>query len=208
PHNLPMVFTGTAVLYIGWFGFNAGSAGSANSIAALAFLNTVVATAGAVLAWTFAEWLVRRKPSMLGSCSGCIAGLVAITPAAGTVGPIGALVIGIIAGIIGLWGVVVLKRWLKADDVCDVFGIHGTCGIAGCLLTRIFTASFLGGIGYSEHMTLGKQVLTQLFSVVITLIWSSVVAYIAFKIADKLVGLRVSQEEEHDGLDITTHGER
>ena len=208
PHNLPMVFTGTAVLYIGWFGFNAGSAGSANGIAALAFLNTVVATAGAVLAWTFAEWLVRRKPSMLGSCSGCIAGLVAITPAAGTVGPIGALVIGIIAGIIGLWGVVVLKRWLKADDVCDVFGIHGTCGIAGCLLTGIFTASFLGGIGYSEHMTLGKQVLTQLFSVVITLIWSSVVAYIAFKIADKLVGLRVSQEEEHDGLDITTHGER
>ena len=145
---------------------------------------------------------------MLGSCSGCIAGLVAITPAAGTVGPIGALVIGIIAGIIGLWGVVVLKRWLKADDVCDVFGIHGTCGIAGCLLTGIFPASFLGGIGYSEHMTLGKQVLTQLFSVVITLIWSSVVAYIAFKIADKLVGLRVSQEEEHDGLDITTHGER
>lgn len=208
PHNLPMVFTGTAVLYIGWFGFNAGSAGSANAIAALAFLNTVIATAGAVLSWTASEWITRGKPSMLGSCSGCIAGLVAITPAAGTVGVIGALFIGVIGGIIGLWGVVVLKRWLKADDVCDVFGIHGTCGIAGCLLTGVFTASFLGGVGYSDGMTLSKQVLIQLMSVVITVIWSGVVAYIGFKIADKLVGLRVSEEEEHDGLDLTTHGER
>lgn len=208
PHNLPMVFTGTAVLYIGWFGFNAGSAGSANAIAALAFLNTVIATAGAVLSWTASEWLTRGKPSMLGSCSGCIAGLVAITPAAGTVGVMGALFIGVVGGIIGLWGVVVLKRWLKADDVCDVFGIHGTCGIAGCLLTGVFTASFLGGVGYSDGMTLSKQVLIQLISVVITVIWSGVVAYISFKIADKLVGLRVSEEEEHDGLDLTTHGER
>ncbi|NBM85660.1 ammonium transporter AmtB [Proteus penneri] len=208
PHNLPMVFTGTAVLYIGWFGFNAGSAGSANAIAALAFLNTVIATAGAVLSWTASEWLTRGKPSMLGSCSGCIAGLVAITPASGTVGVMGALFIGVMGGIIGLWGVVVLKRWLKADDVCDVFGIHGTCGIAGCLLTGVFTASFLGGVGYSDGMTLSKQVLIQLMSVVITVIWSGVVAYIGFKIADKLVGLRVSEEEEHDGLDLTTHGER
>ncbi len=208
PHNLPMVFTGTAVLYIGWFGFNAGSAGSANAIAALAFLNTVIATAGAVLSWTASEWITRGKPSMLGSCSGCIAGLVAITPAAGTVGVMGALFIGVVGGIIGLWGVVVLKRWLKADDVCDVFGIHGTCGIAGCLLTGVFTASFLGGVGYSDGMTLSKQVLIQLISVVITVIWSGVVAYISFKIADKLVGLRVSEEEEHDGLDLTTHGER
>ncbi|MCT6517898.1 MULTISPECIES: ammonium transporter AmtB [Enterobacterales] len=208
PHNLPMVFTGTAVLYIGWFGFNAGSAGSANAIAALAFLNTVIATAGAVLSWTASEWLTRGKPSMLGSCSGCIAGLVAITPAAGTVGMMGALFIGVMGGIIGLWGVVVLKRWLKADDVCDVFGIHGTCGIAGCLLTGIFTASFLGGVGYSDGMTLSKQVVIQLISVVITVIWSGVVAYTSFKIADKLVGLRVTEEEEHDGLDLTTHGER
>lgn len=208
PHNLPMVFTGTAVLYIGWFGFNAGSAGSANAIAALAFLNTVIAAAGAMLSWTASEWITRGKPSMLGGCSGCIAGLVAITPAAGTVGVIGALFIGVIGGIIGLWGVVVLKRWLKADDVCDVFGIHGTCGIAGCLLTGIFTASFLGGVGYSDGMTLSKQVLIQLMSVVITVIWSGVVAYTSFKIADKLVGLRVSEEEEHDGLDLTTHGER
>lgn len=208
PHNLPMVFTGTAVLYIGWFGFNAGSAGSANAIAALAFLNTVIATAGAVLSWTASEWITRGKPSMLGGCSGCIAGLVAITPAAGTVGVMGALFIGVMGGIIGLWGVVVLKRWLKADDVCDVFGIHGTCGIAGCLLTGVFTASFLGGVGYSDGMTLSKQVLIQLMSVVITVIWSGVVAYTSFKIADKLVGLRVSEEEEHDGLDLTTHGER
>lgn len=208
PHNLPMVFTGTAVLYMGWFGFNAGSAGSANAIAALAFLNTVIATAGAVLSWTASEWLTRGKPSMLGSCSGCIAGLVAITPAAGTVGMMGALFIGVMGGIIGLWGVVVLKRWLKADDVCDVFGIHGTCGIAGCLLTGIFTASFLGGVGYSDGMTLSKQVVIQLISVVITVIWSGVVAYTSFKIADKLVGLRVTEEEEHDGLDLTTHGER
>lgn len=208
PHNLPMVFIGTAVLYIGWFGFNAGSAGSANAIAALAFLNTVIATAGAVLSWTLSEWLVRGKPSMLGSCSGCIAGLVAITPAAGTVGVMGALFIGVTGGIIGLWGVVILKRWLKADDVCDVFGIHGTCGIVGCLLTGVFTASFLGGVGYSDGMTLSKQVLIQLMSVVITVIWSGVVAYLSFKIADKLVGLRVSEEEEHDGLDLTSHGER
>ncbi|QPN89917.1 ammonium transporter AmtB [Proteus vulgaris] len=208
PHNLPMVFIGTAVLYIGWFGFNAGSAGSANAIAALAFLNTVIATAGAVLSWTLSEWLVRGKPSMLGSCSGCIAGLVAITPAAGTVGVMGALFIGVTGGIIGLWGVVILKRWLKADDVCDVFGIHGTCGIVGCLLTGVFTASFLGGVGYSDGMTLSKQVLIQLMSVVITVIWSGVIAYLSFKIADKLVGLRVSEEEEHDGLDLTSHGER
>lgn len=208
PHNLPMVFTGTAVLYIGWFGFNAGSAGSANGIAALAFLNTVIATAGAVLSWTLSEWLTRGKPSMLGSCSGCIAGLVAITPAAGTVGPIGALIIGVIGGIIGLWGVVILKRWLKADDVCDVFGIHGTCGIVGCLLTGVFTSTMLGGVGFSEGVTMSQQVLIQLFSIVITVVWSGAVAYIGFKIADKLVGLRVSQEEEYDGLDLTTHGER
>lgn len=208
PHNLPMVFMGTAVLYIGWFGFNAGSAGSANNIAALAFINTVIATAGAILSWTFTEWLLRGKPSMLGSCSGCISGLVAITPAAGTVGPIGALVIGIVGGIIGLWGVVVLKRWLKADDVCDVFGIHGTCGIVGCILTGVFTSTLFGGLGYRDNVTLPHQVFVQLESIVVTIVWSGVVAFIAFKLADKLVGLRVSPEEECDGLDLTTHGER
>ncbi|HGE7261021.1 TPA: ammonium transporter AmtB, partial [Serratia marcescens] len=133
PHNLPMVFTGASILYIGWFGFNAGSASAANGIAALAFLNTVVATAGAILSWTFAEWVLRGKPSLLGACSGMIAGLVAVTPAAGTVGVGGALIIGLVGGVAGLWGVVTLKKWLKVDDTCDVFGVHGVCGIVGCL---------------------------------------------------------------------------
>ncbi len=150
PHNLPMVFTGASILYIGWFGFNAGSASAANGIAALAFLNTVVATAGAILSWTFAEWVLRGKPSLLGACSGMIAGLVAVTPAAGTVGVGGALIIGLVGGVAGLWGVVTLKKWLKVDDTCDVFGVHGVCGIVGCLLTGVFTASSLGGTGYAE----------------------------------------------------------
>ncbi|CAI2514710.1 Ammonia transporter [Serratia ficaria] len=207
PHNLPMVFTGASILYIGWFGFNAGSASAANGIAALAFLNTVVATAGAILSWTFAEWIVRGKPSLLGACSGCIAGLVAVTPAAGTVGVGGALIIGLVGGIAGLWGVVTLKKWLKVDDTCDVFGVHGVCGIVGCLLTGVFTASSLGGTGYAEGVTMGHQVWVQLLSVVITLVWSGVAAFIAFKIAGAIVGLRVPEEQEREGLDVNSHGE-
>ncbi len=207
PHNLPMVFTGTTVLYIGWFGFNAGSASAANEIAALAFLNTIVATAAAILSWVFAEWLFRNKPSLLGACSGCIAGLVGITPAAGMVGVGGALIIGLIAGFTGLWGVVALKRWLRVDDVCDVFGIHGVCGIVGCLLTGVFTAKSLGGIGYAEGITMLGQVGIQAFSILVCVIWSVVVAFIAFKIADLLVGLRVTVEIEREGLDINSHGE-
>ncbi|WP_414160936.1 ammonium transporter AmtB [Serratia sp. BNK-12] len=207
PHNLPMVFTGASILYIGWFGFNAGSASAANGIAALAFLNTVVATAGAILSWTFAEWIVRGKPSLLGACSGCIAGLVAITPAAGTVGVGGALIIGLIGGIAGLWGVVTLKKWLKVDDTCDVFGVHGVCGIVGCLLTGVFTSASLGGTGYAEGVTMGHQVWIQLLSVVITLVWSGVAAFIAFKVAGAIVGLRVPEEQEREGLDVNSHGE-
>ena len=207
PHNLPMVFTGASILYIGWFGFNAGSASAANGIAALAFLNTVVATAGAILSWTFAEWIVRGKPSLLGACSGCIAGLVAITPAAGTVGVGGALIIGLVGGIAGLWGVVTLKKWLKVDDTCDVFGVHGVCGIVGCLLTGVFTSASLGGTGYAEGVTLGHQVWIQLLSVVITLVWSGVAAFIAFKVAGAIVGLRVPEEQEREGLDVNSHGE-
>ncbi|WP_118985096.1 ammonium transporter AmtB [Photorhabdus sp. CRCIA-P01] len=207
PHNLPMVFTGTAVLYIGWFGFNAGSANAANEIAALAFLNTIVATAAAILSWVFAEWLFRNKPSLLGACSGCIAGLVGITPAAGMVGIGGALIIGLIAGFTGLWGVVALKRWLRVDDVCDVFGIHGVCGIVGCLLTGVFTAKSLGGTGHAEGITMLEQVGIQAFSILVCVIWSVVVAFIAFKIADLLVGLRVTVEIEREGLDINSHGE-
>ncbi|ACX88992.1 ammonium transporter AmtB [Pectobacterium parmentieri] len=207
PHNLPMVFIGTAILYIGWFGFNAGSAGAANGIAALAFLNTVVATAAAILAWVGGEWLVRGKPSLLGACSGCIAGLVAITPAAGTVGVGGALIIGLAGGVAGLWGVTVLKRWLRVDDPCDVFGVHGVCGIVGCILTGVFTSASLGGTGYAEGVTMAHQIWVQLFSVIVCLVWSGVVAFVAFKVADMIVGLRVPEEQEREGLDVNSHGE-
>ncbi|MDX6913791.1 ammonium transporter AmtB [Pectobacterium carotovorum] len=207
PHNLPMVFIGTAILYIGWFGFNAGSAGAANGIAALAFLNTVVATAAAILAWVGGEWMVRGKPSLLGACSGCIAGLVAITPAAGTVGVGGALIIGLAGGVAGLWGVTVLKRWLRVDDPCDVFGVHGVCGIVGCILTGVFSSASLGGVGYAEGVTMAHQVWVQLFSVIVCLVWSGVVAFVAFKVADMIVGLRVPEDQEREGLDVNSHGE-
>ncbi|MDH2067507.1 ammonium transporter AmtB [Pantoea sp. GD03673] len=207
PHNLPMVFTGTAILYVGWFGFNAGSASAANEIAALAFLNTVVATAGAVLSWTFGEWAVRGKPSLLGACSGFIAGLVAITPACGYVGVGGALIIGLVGGLAGLWGVTTLKKWLRVDDPCDVFGVHGVCGIVGCILTGVFASSSLGGVGYAQGVTMGHQVWVQLFSVGLTIVWSGVVAFIGFKLADLIVGLRVPEEHEREGLDVNSHGE-
>ncbi|MEH2919770.1 ammonium transporter AmtB [Samsonia erythrinae] len=207
PHSLPMVFIGTAILYIGWFGFNAGSAGAANGIAALAFINTIVATAAAILAWVGGEWMVRGKPSLLGACSGCIAGLVAITPAAGTVGVGGALIIGLAGGVAGLWGVTVLKRWLRVDDPCDVFGVHGVCGIVGCILTGVFSSASLGGTGYADGVTMAHQVWVQLFSVIVCLVWSGVVAFVAFKIADMVVGLRVPEDQEREGLDINSHGE-
>lgn len=207
PHNLPMVFMGTAILFIGWFGFNAGSAGSADEIAALAFINTVAAAAGSILSWTLAEWIFRGKPSLLGACSGCLAGLVGVTPAAGTVSVAGALIIGLISGAAGLWGVVILKKWLKVDDVCDVFGVHGVCGVVGCLLTGVFTSAAVGGIGYAEGVTMMKQVGIQAFSILVCVVWTAIVAYIAFIIADKTVGLRVHVEQEREGLDITYHGE-
>lgn len=207
PHNLPMVFLGTAILYVGWFGFNAGSASSANEIAALAFVNTVVATAGAVLSWVFGEWALRGKPSLLGACSGFIAGLVAITPACGYVGVGGALIIGLAGGLAGIWGVTTLKRWLRVDDPCDVFGVHGVCGILGCILTGVFASSSLGGVGYAEGVTIGHQVWVQIFSCIVTVVWSGVVAFIGFKLADVIVGLRVPEEQEREGLDVNSHGE-
>ncbi|ENZ1852201.1 ammonium transporter AmtB [Salmonella enterica] len=207
PHNLPMVFTGTAILYIGWFGFNAGSAGSANEIAALAFVNTVVATAAAILGWIIGEWTLRGKPSLLGACSGAIAGLVGVTPACGYVGVGGALVIGVIAGLAGLWGVTMLKRLLRVDDPCDVFGVHGVCGIVGCILTGVFAASSLGGVGFVDGVTMGHQVMVQLESIAITVFWSGVVAFVGYKLADILVGLRVPEEQEREGLDVNSHGE-
>ncbi|EGN2501297.1 ammonium transporter AmtB [Salmonella enterica] len=207
PHNLPMVFTGTAILYIGWFGFNAGSAGSANEIAALAFVNTVVATAAAILGWIIGEWTLRGKLSLLGACSGAIAGLVGVTPACGYVGVGGALVIGVIAGLAGLWGVTMLKRLLRVDDPCDVFGVHGVCGIVGCILTGVFAASSLGGVGFVDGVTMGHQVMVQLESIAITVVWSGVVAFVGYKLADILVGLRVPEEQEREGLDVNSHGE-
>ncbi len=202
-----MVFLGTAILYVGWFGFNAGSASSANEIAALAFVNTVVATAGAVLSWVFGEWALRGKPSLLGACSGFIAGLVAITPACGYVGVGGALIIGLAGGLAGIWGVTTLKRWLRVDDPCDVFGVHGVCGILGCILTGVFASSSLGGVGYAEGVTMGHQVWVQIFSCIVTVVWSGVVAFIGFKLADVIVGLRVPEEQEREGLDVNSHGE-
>ncbi|MBN1084933.1 ammonium transporter AmtB [Erwinia aphidicola] len=207
PHNLPMVFTGTAILYFGWFGFNAGSASAANEIAGLAFLNTVIATAGAMLTWTFGEWALRGKPSLLGVSSGVIAGLVAITPACGYVGVGGALIIGLVGGLAGLWGVTSLKKWLRIDDPCDVFGVHGVCGIVGCIMTGIFASSSLGGVGYAEGVTMGHQVWVQLFSVGLTIVWTAVVAFIGFKVADMIVGLRVPEDQEREGLDVNSHGE-
>ncbi|OFC62764.1 ammonium transporter [Candidatus Erwinia dacicola] len=207
PHNLPMVFTGTAILYFGWFGFNAGSASAANEIAGLAFLNTVIATAGAMLTWTFGEWALRGKPSLLGVSSGVIAGLVAITPACGYVGVGGALIIGLVGGLAGLWGVTSLKKWLRIDDPCDVFGVHGVHGIVGCIMTGIFASSSLGGVGYAEGVTMGHQIWVQLFSDGLTIVWTAVVAFIGFKVADVIVGLRVSEDQEREGLDVNSHGE-
>ena len=207
PFNLPYVYLGAAILYIGWFGFNAGSATQADEIASLAFINTVAATAAAVLAWTIAEWVLRGKPSCLGAASGIIAGLVGITPAAGFVGVGGAMLIGLICGFAGVWGVSSLKKMLKIDDTCDVFGVHGVCGIVGCLLTGIFTAESLGGIGYAQGMNMLSQLGIQLLSVITCVVWTAIIAFVAYKIADLSVGLRVSEEHEREGLDINSHGE-
>lgn len=207
PFNLPLVYIGAAILYIGWFGFNAGSSTHADEVAGLAFINTVVATAAAVLSWALTEWIRRGKPSCLGAASGVIAGLVGITPAAGFVGVGGALLIGLICGAAGVWGVSSLKRILKVDDTCDVFGVHGVCGMVGCLLTGIFTSEALGGVGYQEGITMATQIGIQVMSIVTCVIWTSVVAFIAYKIADLCVGLRVCEEHEREGLDINSHGE-
>jgi len=215
PHSLTMTMIGASLLWFGWFGFNAGSALEANGSAGLAFINTYLATACAVLSWTFAEWILKGKPSMLGAASGAVAGLVAITPAAGNVGIPGAFAIGLIVGPICLWGVTGLKRIIKADDSLDVFGVHALGGISGALLTGIFNAPSLGGPGSVQDwvkMTSGypgmaAQLLIQAKAVGITIVWTAVVALIAFKIADLIVGLRVSEEQEREGLDISSHGE-
>jgi len=207
PHNLPMTMIGAALLWVGWYGFNAGSALSANGTAVLAFLNTLVATAGAILAWTLTEWATKGKPSMLGAASGAVAGLVGVTPAAGLVGPVGALVIGVVTGAICVWGVNGLKRMLRADDSLDVFSLHGVGGIVGALLTGVFNAQALGGPGLANASDILGQLWVQTEGVLITIVWSGVVAFIAYKIADAVCGLRVPEDQEREGLDITSHGE-
>jgi Amt family ammonium transporter len=206
PHSVPLTLVGAAMLWVGWFGFNAGSNLEATSGAALALINTLFATAAATVAWTFGEWLFKGKPSMLGAASGAIAGLVAITPACGSVGVMGGIVIGAAGGLVCLWGVNGLKKMLGADDSLDVFGVHGLGGIVGAILTGVFTAPGLGGTGDADF-AIGSQVWIQTFGVLVTIVWSGVVSFIAFKIADLVLGLRVSEEEEREGLDITAHGE-
>lgn len=209
PHSLPLTMVGASLLWVGWFGFNAGSNFEATSGAALAFLNTLFATAAAVLSWSAAEALVKGKPSLLGAASGAVAGLVVITPACGTVGPIGAIVMGLIGGVAGLWGVSALKRWHGIDDSLDAFGVHGVCGIVGALLTAVFTAPALGGTGNGKaDFSVMHQLWIQGWGVLTTVVVSGVVAFLAYKIAGALTGgLRVSEEEEREGLDVATHGE-
>jgi Amt family ammonium transporter len=215
PHSLVMTMIGASLLWVGWFGFNAGSNLEATGVAALAVVNTLVATAAATLSWSFTEWFSKGKPSMLGAASGAVAGLVAITPACGFVGPMGALIIGLISGVLCVWGVNGLKRMLGADDSLDVFGVHGVGGIVGALLTGVFAAPSLGGTGIFDYVknaaspdySIASQVWIQLQGVLITIVLSAVVAFIAFKIVDMLVGLRVAEDEEREGLDIASHGE-
>jgi ammonium transporter, Amt family len=215
PHSLPLTMVGASLLWVGWFGFNAGSNLEANGIAALAFINTLVATAMAALAWCAGEALMRGKASMLGAASGAVAGLVAITPACGFVGVGGALVIGLVAGLLCLWGVNGLKRVLGADDSLDVFGVHGIGGITGALLTGVFAAPSLGGTGICNYVSnkcgewggIGAQLWIQAQGVFWTILVSAVVAFVAYKIVDLTIGLRVPEEAEREGLDITSHGE-
>ena len=206
PHSLTLTMVGASLLWVGWFGFNAGSAGAANGVAGLAFINTILATAAATLAWIGGEALHKGKASMLGAASGAVAGLVAVTPAAGFVGPMGSIILGLIAGLVCLWGVGGLKKMLGADDAFDVFGVHGVGGIIGAILTGVFAAPSLGGTQAADF-AMGHQVWVQTKSVLLTIVWSGVVAFIAYKVADLLVGLRVSEENEREGLDITSHGE-
>ncbi len=216
PHSMVMTMIGASLLWVGWFGFNAGSALEAGDVAALAFINTLLATAAATLSWLLGEWIFKGKPSMLGAASGAVSGLVAITPGCGFVGPMGALVMGLLAGIICLWGVNGLKRLLGADDSLDVFGVHGVGGILGALLTGVFAAPQLGGQGIFDYVanamsadaySIGNQVWVQAQAVGVTIVWSALVSLVAYKLVDVLIGLRVPEEQEREGLDITSHGE-
>ncbi len=215
PHSLVMTMVGASLLWVGWFGFNAGSNLEANGTAVLAFATTLVATAAATVSWLMGEWILKGKPSMLGAASGAVAGLVAITPACGFVGPMGALVIGLLSGVVCLWGVNGLKHMLGADDALDVFGVHGVGGILGAILTGVFASPSLGGTGVYDYVANGVaegydimgQVITQATAVGVTILWTAIVSFIAFKLVDIFIGLRVPEDEEREGLDVTAHGE-
>jgi Amt family ammonium transporter len=215
PHSLTMTMIGASLLWFGWFGFNAGSALEANGIAGLAFINTWIATAAAAISWMFAEWIFKKQPSLLGAASGALSGLVAITPACGFVGIGGALAIGLLAGVICLWGVTGLKKLLGADDALDVFGVHGVGGILGAMLTGVFAAPALGGTSWWDYVAnapgaydMAAQLKIQAQGVLTTVVISGVVAAVAYKLIDLVIGLRVDEEAEVMGLDVSSHGER
>jgi Amt family ammonium transporter len=206
PHNLTYTIVGAALLWVGWFGFNAGSAVSAGGSAGMAMLVTQIATAAAALSWMFAEWLIHGKPSVLGIASGAVAGLVAITPASGSVGPEGALYIGIAAGVICFFAATRLKRAFGYDDSLDVFGVHAIGGIVGAVLTGVFQSASFGGLGVNENI--GAQVMIQLQSVIFTILYSGILTAIIFKVIDMTMGMRVNDEDESVGLDLASHNER
>jgi Amt family ammonium transporter len=215
PHNVPFTMVGAALLWVGWFGFNVGSNLEANAFAAQVFINTFLATAAAVLAWTFGEWAIRGKPTMLGAASGAVAGLVAITPACGWVGPMGSIVIGVVGGLICMLAVLKLKAWLGYDDSLDVFGVHCIGGIIGALLTGVFNSPDLGGTGVYDYVAgtwgfsgIGAQVWIQAKAIGVTILWSGIISLVAYKLVDVIVGLRVTEELETEGLDTAEHGER
>ena len=207
PHNLPMTLIGAGLLWVGWFGFNAGSNLEANATTTLAVLNTFVATAAAGVAWMLVEWISKGKPSMLGLASGMVAGLVAITPAAGVSGPMGAIVLGLVAGVVCFIFCTSVKNALGYDDSLDVFGIHGVGGIIGAIGTGIVVSPALGGMGVADY-TMAGQVVTQIKAIAVTIAWTGVVSFILFKLLDVVIGLRVTEEAEREGLDLTAHGER
>ena len=208
PHSLTLTVVGASMLWVGWFGFNAGSAVAADGAAGMAMLVTQISTATAAVAWMFVEWGKHGKPSALGIVTGAVAGLVAITPASGSVGPIGALAIGLVSGVVCFWGATSLKAKLGYDDSLDAFGVHGIGGIVGALLTGVFVAKGLGGNGLPDGMTIGTQVWAQLLSIIITIAWSGILSFIILKIVDATVGLRVEEDDERQGLDLSQHNER
>ena len=207
PHNMTMTVTGASMLWVGWFGFNAGSALTADGAAGMAMLVTHLGAAAGSLAWMFSEWIKFGKPSVLGIVTGMVAGLGTITPASGFVGPVGALCIGLSAGVVCFWATQYIKRVLKIDDSLDVFPVHGVGGALGTILTGVFAASALGGVGLGEG-GIGGQVFTQLIGVVATAAWCALATFVILKLVDQLVGLRVTAEEEQQGLDLVMHEER